>query len=72
MLYCVLFHGTISDPGAASPKESYAQNTVQVAIQSLRFFNSFAALDLPAFQVSNLGLCCKPNKSEPLYIDMGI
>ncbi|XP_057579472.1 S phase cyclin A-associated protein in the endoplasmic reticulum isoform X5 [Hippopotamus amphibius kiboko] len=51
MLYCVLFHGTISDPSAASPKESYAQNTVQVAIQSLRFFNSFAALDLPAFQV---------------------
>ncbi|XP_024417590.1 S phase cyclin A-associated protein in the endoplasmic reticulum isoform X2 [Desmodus rotundus] len=50
MLYCVLFHGTISDPGAASPKESYTQNTVQVAIQSLRFFNSFAALDLPAFQ----------------------
>ncbi|XP_057579473.1 S phase cyclin A-associated protein in the endoplasmic reticulum isoform X6 [Hippopotamus amphibius kiboko] len=50
MLYCVLFHGTISDPSAASPKESYAQNTVQVAIQSLRFFNSFAALDLPAFQ----------------------
>ncbi|KAM9585673.1 S phase cyclin A-associated protein in the endoplasmic reticulum isoform 9-T10 [Trichechus inunguis] len=50
MLYCVLFHGTVSDPGTASPKESYAQNTVQVAIQSLRFFNSFAALDLPAFQ----------------------
>ncbi|KAM6200990.1 S phase cyclin A-associated protein in the endoplasmic reticulum isoform 2-T2 [Rhynchocyon petersi] len=50
MLYCVLFHGTISDPSTASPKESYAQNTVQVAIQSLRFFNSFAALDLPAFQ----------------------
>ncbi|KAF5911486.1 hypothetical protein HPG69_000778, partial [Diceros bicornis minor] len=50
MLYCVLFHGTISDPSTASPKESHAQNTVQVAIQSLRFFNSFAALDLPAFQ----------------------
>ncbi|XP_006142656.1 S phase cyclin A-associated protein in the endoplasmic reticulum isoform X2 [Tupaia chinensis] len=50
MLYCVLFHGTISDPSTASPKESYAQDTVQVAIQSLRFFNSFAALDLPAFQ----------------------
>ncbi|XP_054944120.1 S phase cyclin A-associated protein in the endoplasmic reticulum isoform X9 [Physeter macrocephalus] len=50
MLYCVLFHGTISDPGTSSPKESYTQNTVQVAIQSLRFFNSFAALDLPAFQ----------------------
>ncbi|XP_045397822.1 S phase cyclin A-associated protein in the endoplasmic reticulum isoform X5 [Lemur catta] len=51
MLYCVLFHGTISDPSTASPKESYTQNTIQVAIQSLRFFNSFAALDLPAFQV---------------------
>ncbi|XP_073918020.1 S phase cyclin A-associated protein in the endoplasmic reticulum isoform X1 [Castor canadensis] len=50
MLYCVLFHGTISDPSTASPKESYTQNTTQVAIQSLRFFNSFAALDLPAFQ----------------------
>ncbi|XP_066210720.1 S phase cyclin A-associated protein in the endoplasmic reticulum isoform X2 [Saccopteryx leptura] len=50
MLYCILFHGTISDPGTTSPKESYTQNTVQVAIQSLRFFNSFAALDLPAFQ----------------------
>ncbi|XP_036271490.1 S phase cyclin A-associated protein in the endoplasmic reticulum isoform X2 [Pipistrellus kuhlii] len=50
MLYCILFHGAIADPGAASPKESYSQNTVQVAIQSLRFFNSFAALDLPAFQ----------------------
>uniref|UniRef100_U3K828 S-phase cyclin A associated protein in the ER n=1 Tax=Ficedula albicollis TaxID=59894 RepID=U3K828_FICAL len=49
MLYCVLFHGTISDPNT-SPKDSYATSTVQVAIQSLRFFNSFAVLDLPAFQ----------------------
>ncbi|ELK27600.1 S phase cyclin A-associated protein in the endoplasmic reticulum, partial [Myotis davidii] len=57
MLYCILFHGTISDPGTASPKESYSQNTIQVAIQSLRFFNSFAALDLPAFQVRNIGWC---------------
>ncbi|XP_062439989.1 S phase cyclin A-associated protein in the endoplasmic reticulum isoform X2 [Rhea pennata] len=50
MLYCVLFHGTISDPNTASPKDSYADSTIQVAIQSLRFFNSFAVLDLPAFQ----------------------
>ncbi|XP_015981269.2 S phase cyclin A-associated protein in the endoplasmic reticulum isoform X1 [Rousettus aegyptiacus] len=50
MLYCVLFHGAISDPSTASPKETYSQNTVQVATQSLRFLNSFAALDLPAFQ----------------------
>lgn len=54
MLYCVLFHGTISDPNTASPKDSYAENTIQVAIQSLRFFNSFAVLDLPAFQVTNV------------------
>ncbi|XP_073068330.1 S phase cyclin A-associated protein in the endoplasmic reticulum isoform X4 [Manis javanica] len=50
MLYCVLLHGAISDPSTAGPEESYTQNTVQVAIQSLRFFNSFAALDLPTFQ----------------------
>uniref|UniRef100_A0A8C8R6S6 S-phase cyclin A associated protein in the ER n=1 Tax=Pelusios castaneus TaxID=367368 RepID=A0A8C8R6S6_9SAUR len=50
MLYCILFHGTISDSSMASPKESYTENTIQVAIQSLRFFNSFAVLDLPAFQ----------------------
>ncbi|KYO21314.1 S phase cyclin A-associated protein in the endoplasmic reticulum isoform C [Alligator mississippiensis] len=50
MLYCILFHGTISDSNTASPKESYAENTIQVAIQSLHFFNSFAVLDLPAFQ----------------------
>ncbi|XP_064245734.1 S phase cyclin A-associated protein in the endoplasmic reticulum isoform X3 [Passer domesticus] len=50
MLYCVLFHGPISDPSPAGPKDSYAASTVQVAIQSLRFFNSFAVLDLPAFQ----------------------
>ncbi|KAM4826387.1 S phase cyclin A-associated protein in the endoplasmic reticulum [Thomomys bottae] len=50
MLYCVLFHGASADPSAASLKDSYTQNTIQVAIQSLRFFNSFAALDLSAFQ----------------------
>lgn len=55
MLYCVLFHGTVSDPSSATPKDSYSQHTVQVAIQSLRFFNSFAALDLPTFQVPNSG-----------------
>lgn len=54
MLYCILFHGTISDSNTASPKESYAENTIQVAIQSLHFFNSFAVLDLPAFQVQTL------------------
>lgn len=50
MLYCILVRGAVADPGAASPQGSYSQSTVQVALQSLRFFNSFAALDLPAFQ----------------------
>ncbi|ELK18368.1 S phase cyclin A-associated protein in the endoplasmic reticulum [Pteropus alecto] len=59
MLYCVLFHGAISDPSATSPKETYSQNTVQVATQSLRFLNSFAALDLPAFQVKRC-MCYSP------------
>ncbi|XP_054858780.1 S phase cyclin A-associated protein in the endoplasmic reticulum [Eublepharis macularius] len=50
MLYCILFHGTIADTSTACPKESYSENTIQVALQSLRLFNSFAILDLPAFQ----------------------
>ncbi|KAM3827996.1 S phase cyclin A-associated protein in the endoplasmic reticulum isoform 2-T2 [Vipera latastei] len=50
MLYCVLFHGTFVELSAASPKESFAASTLQVALQSLRFFNSFALLDLSAFQ----------------------
>ncbi|KAJ6664203.1 hypothetical protein lerEdw1_008420 [Lerista edwardsae] len=29
MLYCILFHGTIADPSTASPKETYAETTVQ-------------------------------------------
>lgn len=64
MLYCILFHGTISD-ASTSPKESYTQNTIQVAIQSLRFFNSFAVLDLSAFQVLKpwFTLVLKPRKS---------
>uniref|UniRef100_A0A8D2QJA5 S phase cyclin A-associated protein in the endoplasmic reticulum N-terminal domain-containing protein n=1 Tax=Zonotrichia albicollis TaxID=44394 RepID=A0A8D2QJA5_ZONAL len=45
-----LLAATASSKGESSPKDSYAASTVQVAIQSLRFFNSFALLDLPAFQ----------------------
>lgn len=61
MLYCVLFHGTLSDPSTASPKDSFPQSTVQVATQSLRFLNSFAALDLPAFQVPGV----RPRQCSP-------
>ncbi|XP_053320533.1 S phase cyclin A-associated protein in the endoplasmic reticulum isoform X2 [Spea bombifrons] len=50
MLYCTLFHSTTSDPSVSSSKETYDQNTIQVASHSLRFLNSFAMLDLQAFQ----------------------
>ncbi|XP_043933400.1 S phase cyclin A-associated protein in the endoplasmic reticulum [Protopterus annectens] len=50
MLYCILLHGTMTDPNPACPKEGFSNVTVQVAIQSVRFLNSFAVLDLLAFQ----------------------
>ncbi|CAH2273177.1 Hypothetical predicted protein [Pelobates cultripes] len=50
MLYCALFHSTTSDPTGSSSKETYEHNTIQVASHSLRFLNSFATLDLQAFQ----------------------
>lgn len=50
MLYCALFHNSSSEPNVSSSKETYEQNTIQVAIQSLRFLNSFATLHLQSFQ----------------------
>ncbi|KAM9313405.1 S phase cyclin A-associated protein in the endoplasmic reticulum [Gastrophryne carolinensis] len=50
MLYCALFHNSSSDPSIFSSKETYEQNTIQVAIHSLRFLNSFAMLHLQSFQ----------------------
>ncbi|XP_075713760.1 S phase cyclin A-associated protein in the endoplasmic reticulum isoform X2 [Rhinoderma darwinii] len=50
MLYCALFHNSSSEPNVSSDKETYEQNTIQVAIQSLRFLNSFATLHLQSFQ----------------------
>ncbi|XP_068131943.1 S phase cyclin A-associated protein in the endoplasmic reticulum isoform X3 [Hyperolius riggenbachi] len=50
MLYCALFHNSSSDPSAFSCTETYEQNTIQVAIHSLRFLNSFATLHLQSFQ----------------------
>ncbi|XP_015199092.2 S phase cyclin A-associated protein in the endoplasmic reticulum isoform X1 [Lepisosteus oculatus] len=50
MLYCILLHGATQDPNTASPVEGYPQSVIQVAIQSIRFLNSFALLDLSAFQ----------------------
>ncbi|XP_066448356.1 S phase cyclin A-associated protein in the endoplasmic reticulum isoform X2 [Eleutherodactylus coqui] len=50
MLYCALFHNFSTEPTVSSSKETYEQNTIQVAIQSLRFLNSFATLHLQSFQ----------------------
>ncbi|GCC33323.1 hypothetical protein chiPu_0011792 [Chiloscyllium punctatum] len=50
MLYCILLHGIIPDHNISAPAETYPQHTIHVAIQSLRFLNSFAFLDLPTFQ----------------------
>ncbi|KAG2470308.1 SCAPE protein, partial [Polypterus senegalus] len=50
MLYCILLHGSTPDPNMASPIESYPETVVQVALQSVSFLNSFALLDLSAFQ----------------------
>ncbi|MGH0153040.1 UNVERIFIED_CONTAM: hypothetical protein FKN15_050050 [Acipenser sinensis] len=50
MLYCILLHGSTPDPNTASPVEGYPESVIQVAIHSIRFLNSFALLDLSAFQ----------------------
>lgn len=52
MLYCILLHGSTPDPNTASPVEGYPESVIQVAIHSIRFLNSFALLDLSAFQVN--------------------
>lgn len=54
MLYCILLHSTVPEPQCgtmAAPQEPYNPAVIQVALQGLRFLNSFALLDLTAFQV---------------------
>ncbi|XP_072258129.1 S phase cyclin A-associated protein in the endoplasmic reticulum isoform X1 [Pyxicephalus adspersus] len=50
MLYCALFHNSSLEPSVSNSKETYEQNTIQVAIHSLQFLNSFATLHLQSFQ----------------------
>ncbi|KAL0154894.1 hypothetical protein M9458_049157, partial [Cirrhinus mrigala] len=45
MLYCILLH-----TGPVGPQEPYSLSVIQVALQGLRFLNTFALLDLSAFQ----------------------
>ncbi|XP_029909433.1 S phase cyclin A-associated protein in the endoplasmic reticulum isoform X3 [Myripristis murdjan] len=49
-LYCILLHSSLPESAAQSPQEPYAPGVIQVALQGIRFLNSFALLDLSAFQ----------------------
>ncbi|XP_026095025.1 S phase cyclin A-associated protein in the endoplasmic reticulum-like isoform X5 [Carassius auratus] len=53
MLYCILLHSALPDSlstGPVGPEEPYSPAVIQVALQGLRFLNTFALLDLSAFQ----------------------
>ncbi len=54
MLYCILLHSALPDSlsaGPVGPQEPYTPAVIQVALQGLRFLNTFALLDLSVFQV---------------------
>ncbi|XP_023143555.1 S phase cyclin A-associated protein in the endoplasmic reticulum isoform X3 [Amphiprion ocellaris] len=48
-LYCILLH-SFSPESASQSQEPYGPGVIQVALQGIRFLNSFALLDLSAFQ----------------------
>uniref|UniRef100_A0A3Q3B0R1 S-phase cyclin A-associated protein in the ER n=1 Tax=Kryptolebias marmoratus TaxID=37003 RepID=A0A3Q3B0R1_KRYMA len=48
-LYCILLH-SFSPESASQSQEPYSPEVIQVALQGIRFLNSFALLDLSAFQ----------------------
>ncbi|XP_054883325.1 S phase cyclin A-associated protein in the endoplasmic reticulum isoform X2 [Poeciliopsis prolifica] len=48
-LYCILLH-SFSPESASQTQEPYGPGVIQVAIRGIRFLNSFAILDLSAFQ----------------------
>ncbi|KAK9516685.1 hypothetical protein VZT92_024603 [Zoarces viviparus] len=48
-LYCILLH-SFSPESSSQSQEPYGPGVIQVALQGVRFLNSFALLDLSAFQ----------------------
>ncbi|XP_037539447.1 S phase cyclin A-associated protein in the endoplasmic reticulum [Nematolebias whitei] len=48
-LYCILLH-SFSPESASQSQEPYSPEVIQVALQGIRFLNSYALLDLSAFQ----------------------
>uniref|UniRef100_A0A673IGE9 S phase cyclin A-associated protein in the endoplasmic reticulum-like n=1 Tax=Sinocyclocheilus rhinocerous TaxID=307959 RepID=A0A673IGE9_9TELE len=88
MLYCTLLHSALPDSlsaGPVGPQEPYSPAVIQVALQGLRFLNTFALLDLSAFQcvlgaeglslafrhiVSSLLWYCSQHSSEELLHEL--
>uniref|UniRef100_A0A9J8BZL6 S-phase cyclin A-associated protein in the ER n=2 Tax=Cyprinus carpio TaxID=7962 RepID=A0A9J8BZL6_CYPCA len=83
MLYCILLHSAL--PDSLSAQEPYSPAVIQVALQGLRFLNTFALLDLSAFQcvlgaeglslafrhiVSSLLWYCSQHSSEELLHEL--
>ncbi|XP_056273774.1 S phase cyclin A-associated protein in the endoplasmic reticulum isoform X4 [Pseudoliparis swirei] len=79
-LYCILLH-SFSPESSSQSQEPYGPGVIQVALQGIRFLNSFALLDLCAFQsvlgaeglslafrhiVSSLLWYCNQHSSEEL------
>ncbi|XP_041795437.1 S phase cyclin A-associated protein in the endoplasmic reticulum [Chelmon rostratus] len=48
-LYCILLHSFVPESSSQS-QEPYGPGVIQVSLQGIRFLNSFALLDLSAFQ----------------------
>ncbi|KAM3609195.1 uncharacterized protein V6R79_010877 [Siganus canaliculatus] len=48
-LYCILLH-SFAPESASQSQEPYGPGVIQVALQGIRFLNSFALLDLSSFQ----------------------
>ncbi|KAA0724268.1 S phase cyclin A-associated protein in the endoplasmic reticulum [Triplophysa tibetana] len=88
MLYCILLHNAPPEPlstGPEGPQGPYSPSVIQVALQGLRFLNTFALLDLSAFQfvlgaeclslafrhiVSSLLWFCSQQSSEELLHEL--
>ncbi|XP_067291869.1 S phase cyclin A-associated protein in the endoplasmic reticulum isoform X3 [Pseudorasbora parva] len=88
MLYCILLHSAPPEPlsaGPTGPQGPYSPTVIQVALQGLRFLNTFALLDLSAFQcvlgaeglslafrhiVSSLLWYCSQQSSEELLHEL--
>ncbi|XP_073688430.1 S phase cyclin A-associated protein in the endoplasmic reticulum isoform X2 [Garra rufa] len=88
MLYCILLHSAPPDSlsgNPVGPLEPYSSGVIQVALQGLRFLNTFALLDLSAFQgvlgseglslavrhiVSSLLWYCSQHSSEELLHEL--